>query len=58
MREVGGGGGGTAEETKAHNLALSQVSDKTKPFTQLKYLANSQTLIKEEARNKRAAPVR
>ena len=36
----------TAEETKAHNLVLSQVSDKTKPFTQLKQPVHRKTATK------------
>lgn len=34
--ERGGGGKTQLKKQKAHNLALSQVSDKTKVFTQLK----------------------
>lgn len=34
--------GDTAEETKARYQPLSQLSDKTKPFTQLKSRANPQ----------------
>lgn len=48
-------GGNTAEETASHSLAFSQVSDKTKLFTQLKWRANLKTPQNEELQNKRAA---
>lgn len=47
----------TAEETKAHNLALSQVSDKTKEFTQLKSLDNPINAEKQREQEGRLGPM-